>query len=88
MNLEPGEYKCDKCNGDGVWYCIHCRGTGKLDWIENIVGKQEPIMHIYCPYIPPLIHSQALPENPIVGMRHYDGNHMYIYSEDNEWIKI
>ena len=30
MNLNPGEVKCDKCNG-----------KGKLDWIENVVGVKK-----------------------------------------------
>lgn len=54
VTLEPGEVKCDMCNGEGRagWtipiqhirsypiICGKCRGTGKLDWIENIVGKR------------------------------------------------
>ena len=39
--------ECDKCNGDGIvkdpdisWnYCKTCRGTGRLNWLENIFGK-------------------------------------------------
>lgn len=49
MKLKPGELKCEKCNGIG-WYlipstisgyieCSRCLGSGKLNWIENIVGK-------------------------------------------------
>lgn len=26
----------------GLQYCSVCHGDGKLDWIENIVGKKEP----------------------------------------------
>lgn len=47
------EYICDKCNGNGVEYinvdlpkeyspqliCSKCLGVGKLDWLENILGK-------------------------------------------------
>ena len=57
--LEPGEVKCDKCNGTGKpnnnkidyrqkyvtypWVCDKCKGTGKLDWIEAVVGKKKPV---------------------------------------------
>lgn len=50
LNLEEGEIICDKCNGRGVnpiknkfefpIPCNKCQGLGKLDWIENIVGKK------------------------------------------------
>jgi len=45
---------CDKCNGEGSIYnevtdnhyigiiCPKCLGHKKLDWIENIVGKDIP----------------------------------------------
>ena len=54
MELKPGEVICDKCNGSGlnkdpmfqdIWGltdCPKCDGKGKLDWIANIVGKQQP----------------------------------------------
>jgi len=60
MELEPGEVKCDQCKGTGhpnnneidydqkyvtyPWVCDKCNGAGKLDWIENIVGKQPRVM--------------------------------------------
>lgn len=46
--LEEGEVFCDRCNGTGIvdntkgsgtYNCRKCLGTGKLDWIENVVGK-------------------------------------------------
>jgi DnaJ-class molecular chaperone len=48
MEFKPGEVICNECNGTGLktdrttYYqkCSKCYGTGKLDWIENIVGKQ------------------------------------------------
>ena len=49
LELLEGEMICPKCNGTGVYYnkydistftCSKCLGEGKLDWIENIVGKQ------------------------------------------------
>jgi len=58
MQLKPSEYICKKCNGSGlfnaykpkepllpvfiVYDCIWCDGTGKVDWIANILGKRGP----------------------------------------------
>ena len=51
MDLKPGEVECDKCKGTRILYdfdnydigkyntCPKCKGEGKLDWIEVIVGK-------------------------------------------------
>jgi len=53
INLQKGEYLCKPCNGWGrilnedellrtpFLKCPVCLGHGKLDWIENIVGKRE-----------------------------------------------
>lgn len=54
MKLEKGEIVCDECDGVGlispdvhtISYiykidCPKCKGSGKLDWIENLVGKTE-----------------------------------------------
>jgi len=54
--LEEGEIICDRCNGTGdagdnkfpgAWRsweptCNKCWGTGKLNWIENVFGKEFP----------------------------------------------
>jgi hypothetical protein len=54
--LEEGEIFCDRCNGSGdagdnkfpgAWRsweptCSKCWGTGKLNWIENVFGKEFP----------------------------------------------
>lgn len=50
MDLITGLMICSKCNGIGfinkpqrpgqVCRCPKCQGNGKLDWIENIVGKK------------------------------------------------
>ncbi len=54
--LKDGEIICDECNGAGkitdrrfvnlesdpyVKRCPKCHGDGKLDWVENIVGKTD-----------------------------------------------
>jgi hypothetical protein len=51
-DLNIGELICTKCDGGGSWpkkfaeledlawkECCKCRGSGKVDWIENIMGK-------------------------------------------------
>lgn len=54
MITKKGEMICDKCNGEGnigfiepdkngrsYWQvCPKCLGFGKVDWIENIIGKK------------------------------------------------
>ncbi len=45
--LKEGDVYCEKCNGIGIinqnpaWECERCQGEGKLDWIENVVGKKK-----------------------------------------------
>lgn len=50
LKLSEGEVLCGVCDGGGitrevtessvtVGTCPHCLGSGKLDWIENIIGK-------------------------------------------------
>ncbi|MCK5613091.1 hypothetical protein KAR91_65060 [Candidatus Pacearchaeota archaeon] len=50
--LEPGYVICSECDGTGgfqknrldpkyhYYVCTKCWGEGKLDWIENVMGKQ------------------------------------------------
>lgn len=50
MDLKKGEMICPQCHGEdlskptGKWtttsICGHCKGEGKVDWIENVVGKK------------------------------------------------
>ncbi len=54
-NIKDGEIECDNCEGRGQFFypaksitgsshyskCSKCKGTGKLDWVENIVGKKD-----------------------------------------------
>lgn len=36
---------CSKCHGNGqIWpkgICVKCFGEGRLDWVENVVGKRK-----------------------------------------------
>ena len=48
------KYDCPKCLGVGeilprhehfgVQVCPHCKGFGKLDWVECITGKKHPVL--------------------------------------------
>lgn len=50
LELVEGESICNECNGVGYYkyheeaqeyrWCEKCKGTGKLTWIEEILGKQ------------------------------------------------
>jgi RecJ-like exonuclease len=43
-----GEYVCYECNGEGNFIinevyteiCWVCKGTGKIDWIDNIIHPE------------------------------------------------
>jgi hypothetical protein len=45
--LKEGEVICPVCNGkrllpltdDSIRFCKKCKGSGKLDWVELVVGK-------------------------------------------------
>jgi hypothetical protein len=46
---KTGIYSCNLCDGKGRVpvpqndvTCPKCKGTGKLDWVENVVGKKDP----------------------------------------------
>jgi len=87
VELKLGEVICDECDGnksnlvDNFYYfkCNKCHGTGKLDWIENIVGKRtsNPIMNGVT-WLPP---SALEPKNAQVGQAYIDSNsnECYIY---------
>ena len=46
IELEDGEVICPECKGhtyNNIFrYCHKCFGDGKLDWIDMIVGKDNP----------------------------------------------
>lgn len=50
MTKEGLVYECYRCKGSGrepddiYSKCKFCWAIGKLDWIENIVGKQKPTL--------------------------------------------
>ncbi len=52
MKLNPGDVICYKCKGErlissGIFTeaCPNCHADGKVDWIENIVGKSQVDQH-------------------------------------------
>lgn len=60
MDLKPGETRCKKCKGTGFWHyrksnksngiiCDKCNGSGKFDWVENIVGKKQDLYVLWFP---------------------------------------
>jgi len=61
--LREGEILCPECNGTGerkplrkggLSACKKCRGHGKLDWVEAVVGKNG------CWYIKPGVYFQEV----------------------------
>ena len=55
MKLEEWEVVCYRCNGKTSTLldkygkritCPKCYGEGKLDWIENVIGKRKPTRSI------------------------------------------
>ena len=50
LHLQPGEHKCSNCCGTGddfgeksgdltLSMCKKCGGTGKINWIQNVITK-------------------------------------------------
>jgi hypothetical protein len=87
VNLKKGEYLCKPCNGWGrilnedsllrtpFLKCPVCLGDGKLDWIENIVGKQEENIQGENTWRPRAVTGVIVknePPNPKKGMKFYD----------------
>ncbi len=61
MKLEDGEYICKTCKGKGAFHssnpngasrtCHICNGSGKIDWIINVVGSKNEITPISFRYM-------------------------------------
>jgi DnaJ-class molecular chaperone len=48
--FKEGEVECAKCGGSGIdrdtlfphmYKCRRCDGTGKTDWVTNVMGKSD-----------------------------------------------
>ncbi len=92
LTINEGEYICSECNGNGhiknekYISCKRCQGEGKLDWIENIVGKK-PNQKI----LRGLNWENKHPNSPIHGDTYYNAldNIMYIYNSDTStWYHV
>ena len=59
-------YTCKKCKGTGIYLidkqyeseCLYCKGTGKIDWIDNILGIEIPYINLIAFYIKKLVDNQ------------------------------
>ena len=102
MDLNPGEILCDGCEGVGkhsykksygftryeIIECNICKGTGKLDWIETIVGKKEKYIDVLNNMFG-LTMCDKKPENPIEGMCYFDHSLLVTYIFTNgHWVII
>jgi hypothetical protein len=103
MNLKPGEYICDECDGSGVdakyenylyeyrdyYKCPKCHGEGKLDWVEKVVGKkgENPMMHVHGVMMPP--SACGPPPEPLKGQTYINSNSQEIYTYDGSvWAQV
>ena len=57
IDLKEGEEICPKCRGKGLYpvntdyhreRCHICWGAKKIDWIEKIMGKPDPMAGMSC----------------------------------------
>lgn len=100
--LKPGEVKCEKCKGTGYNLkapdnnipryqklppCPKCHGSGKLDWIENVVGKK-PKNDIFNG-VTWMARSGTAPNNPSCGQAYINtnNNEAYVY-DGNTWVQV
>jgi len=96
-DLKEGEVFCSKCKGTGTAdnnsngyfdsTCDKCHGRGIVDWIENVVGKPEPMGNIasssfsYVNTGPGVVTVNLPKANIACSTFQYINN-------GNEWIKI
>jgi len=89
LNCKEGDVICDECDGKGYtdggpFDCHKCHGMGKLDWIENIVGKApSPLFSIWSD------PGNNPPKNPVHGTTYYNTtkNKVFAYN-GSEWVAI
>ena len=56
--INDGEKLCNKCHGKGIvpqkpgnkfvkvaLVCDQCRGDGKIDWVEQVIGKHKVLQN-------------------------------------------
>ena len=104
MDLKPGDIKCDKCKGTGYdlktptvddkhyyrkhYPCSKCKGVGKLDWIEQVVGKKTPSYNLngvtWMPH-----PTDGPPPDPEVGHAYVNSNTKEVNIYDgNNWVRV
>jgi len=67
IELKEGEIICPKCKGKGTYcfkgvysnkrICEKCFGSGKLDWVEIIVGKKDLSYHLFTDSMLPFLRE-------------------------------
>lgn len=87
MNFKPGEMICEVCNGHRYIKknnvkipCFHCQGTGKLDWIENIIGKTFQLSPCSRSTLGPWINS-IFYDKVTNKLKQFDGKKWILYKE-------
>lgn len=91
MELKPGEIICDECLGTGESIAYHlcpkCHGSGKLDWVEAVVGKK-PKADIFngVTWMAP---DKSHPSSPQIGQAYINTNNDKTYVYDGKsWVEI
>ena len=75
MKPKEGEIICPECKGKGqhpevnkggfiIRYltCPKCQGSGKLDWVEMVVGKRYRRVIDLSEYIPDILFNRSIEE--------------------------
>ncbi len=113
IKVGEGEVICDKCDGAGYRdkpqlrgivrsdECPKCEGQGKLDWIDNAMGKKKsardalPTQAATKQYVDSLTqginwhNADSPPNTPSKGDAFYNTSDdiMYVF-DDNSWVKM